>query len=104
MRTVKLFEASSPEHRRELGAAINQIIDGKGNNTGSVTLTASAASTVVSNARVSEDSHISLTPTTANAATALTTTYVTASNGSFTINHANNAQTDRTYTYSLRAP
>jgi hypothetical protein len=43
---------------------------------------------------------ILLSPTTANAAAALATTYVSAvTQGSFTLTHANNAQTDKTFGY-----
>lgn len=69
-----------------------------------VTLTANTATTVVTNAReaVTPDSVLRFDPLTANAAAELAagTMYVLTANrlaGSFTITHANNAQTDRTF-------
>jgi hypothetical protein len=88
---------------RRLAIAINGIIDGRTDNYGSVTLTASTATTVVSEARVTDFSTVILTPRTANAAAELGAggMYVSAmALGSFTITHANNAQTDRTFDYS----
>jgi hypothetical protein len=80
------------------------LVDGKNNAKGQITLTASAASTDVTDFRVGEDSVINLTPITANAATEIGggTMYVS-SRGSqtFTITHANNAQTDRTFIYTV---
>jgi hypothetical protein len=82
--------------------SINNIIKGRSENYGQVTLTANAASTTVTNANISEVSEIMLSPKTANAAAALATTYIpeaTILNGSFVIQHANNAQTDKTFGY-----
>lgn len=80
---------------------LNACINGGGNNTGDVTLTASAATTEVEDTRVSVDSAIVLMPTTVNAAAALATTYITTDKGSFTITHASNSQTDRTFKYAV---
>lgn len=80
---------------------LNVSINGGGNNSGNVTLTAATTTTTVTDTRVSVTSAIGLMPTTANAATALATTYITTDKGSFLITHANNAQTDRTYRYSV---
>ncbi len=82
---------------------INRIVDGRTLNKGTVTLTASAGSTQVTlqAGQINENSVITLSPRTANAAAALGTTYVSdKANGSFTLTHANNAQTDRTFDYS----
>jgi hypothetical protein len=88
---------------RRVNTTINRIIDGRTENYGQVTLTAGATSTTVatSGLAVSENSVIALSPRTANAAAALATTYVSAvANGSFTLTHANNAQTDRTFDFA----
>ena len=82
--------------------SINNMIKGRTENVSQVTLTANAASTTVSNSNISENSEILLSPKTANAAAALATTYIpeaTILNGSFVIQHANNAQTDKTFGY-----
>lgn len=81
---------------------VNQILRGKLNNTGSVTLTANAASTTLTDERIGANSVILLCPTTANAAGALATTYFSAfTEGSCTITHANNAQNDKTFRYTV---
>jgi hypothetical protein len=93
---------------RKLAEAIGQIASGASKTVGSVTLTASAASTTVTSEYVTGDCHVSLTPTTANAAAEIGngTLYVSArTNGaSFQLTHANSAQTDRTFTYEIRRP
>ena len=61
---------------RPLARQANDMLDGKTNNTGAVTLTASTTTTTVNNERVGPDSAILLSPLTANAATAIATTYV----------------------------
>ena len=79
-------------------------MDGRQNNVGSVTLTANAASTAVKDFRVGSDSVITLMPTTSNAAAAIGTTYVSAIDpltNTFTLTHANNAQTDKTFKYEV---
>lgn len=87
---------------RQTAQAVNLLIDGKFNSTGSVTLAASAASTSVTDYFAGPDSVIVFTPTTANAAAEQGggTMYLSArSKQGFTITHANNAQTDRTFLY-----
>lgn len=84
--------------------SLQQLAAGRSNATGSVTLSASAASTTVTNANCATGSTPSLTATTANAAAEFKngTIYVgTVSNGSFVITHANNSQTDRTFLYAI---
>ena len=81
---------------RDVAQVVNQLIDGKINSTGSVTLTNSATSTVVSDLRASADSIILFMPLSANSATELygSTMYISArSKQSFTITHANNSNT-----------
>jgi hypothetical protein len=78
--------------------AIQQLYAGRSNAAGSVTLAAGAASTVVAAPLCAPQSSVFLFPKTANAAAALATTFVPAGgNQSFTISHANNAQTDRSF-------
>jgi hypothetical protein len=83
--------------------AINQLASGRSNAVGSVTLTASAATTTVTAPTCGAGSTVLLTPTTAHAAAEIGngTMYVSAvANGSFTITHANNAQTDRSFDFA----
>ena len=71
---------------------------------GSVTLTAGSFSTSVEDARCNLKSFIEFQPGTANAAAEMTgkQLYVsTVENGRFVITHQSNAQTDRTFTYTI---
>lgn len=84
------FSSQSPEVTR-LFQAVNQLILGNANNTGTVTLTENATTTTVKNSRVGADTVVLLMPTTANAASEMDGMYITTTSGSFTITHANNA-------------
>jgi hypothetical protein len=80
---------------------VNSLIGGKLDVTGSVTLAAGAASTVVEDNQFESGMVPLLIPVTANAAAALGTTYVSVrAKGGFTLAHANNAQTDRSFLYA----
>ena len=90
---------------RRLADAVNQLGDGRSNGFGAVTLTASSATTAVTDRRVGTDAVITFMPTTANAAAEVGAggMYVSARGaGTFTITHANNAQNDRTFAYSVQ--
>ena len=90
------------EWLRQMALNINLLIDGQSNAIGELTLTANAASTVIADLRVGINARILLMPTTANAAAALTTTYIgTVGKQTFTVTHANDAQTDKTFKYSI---
>lgn len=90
------------EHVYRLALAIHGLLDGKHEATGTVTLAAGGTTTTLTDKRIGGSTVLSLSPTTANAAGALATTYVaTYSQGSCIITHANNAQTDRTFRYSI---
>lgn len=93
---------------RRIARVTNSLLQGKSNNTGTVTLTASAGTTVVSLAagRLGNSTVIVFDPTTANAASeqAAGTMYVSSrdvTNAQFTITHANAVSTDRTFRYAL---
>ena len=80
--------------------AFKAILKGQLNVLKSVTLTANAASTTVLDPRIGPNSVAILVPITANAAAALATTYQTHPNtavGALVLNHANNAQADKTF-------
>ena len=93
--------SNSIEKINEIIIKTNAVINGAGNNTSNVTLTVSATSTVVTDQRSGPDAFIGLMPTTANAAAALATTYISVTKGSFTITHASNTQSDRTFRYCI---
>ena len=87
---------------RKIADILNNVLEGKINATGSVTLTASSATTTLTDARIGPNTVIAFMPTTSNAAAGVTALYVSArTEGSATLTHANNAQIDRTYGYSL---
>jgi hypothetical protein len=98
----RLFEHPPFSPAVQIAQTINALINGRANNTGSFTLTANAASTAVTDVGYQTQQKILFTPTTANAAAEIGagTMYVSAKGqGSFTITHANNSQTDRTFDY-----
>lgn len=97
--TAQVVSTSEKDLAR-FAVSIQGLAAGRSNATGTVTLTASAASTAVTAPNCGTGSVPILVPTTANASaeTGNGTIYVSAvANGSFTITHANNAQTDRTF-------
>jgi hypothetical protein len=82
--------------------ALQQLAAGRSNAAGSVTLAAGATSTVVSADNCAPQSSVFLFPKTANGAAALAagTSFINSvGKQSFTISHANNAQTDRSFFY-----
>jgi hypothetical protein len=87
--------------------AIQQVAAGRSNATGTVTLTANVATTTVTPTQtgsIAAGSTPILTAMTANAAAEVGagTIYAsTVANGSFTLTHANNAQTDRIFRYAI---
>ena len=100
--TVTEYDNNEVEHRRRLALGVNKALSGKLNVVTTVTLTAAATTTTLTDARLTPQSVISFMPTTANAAAGITALYVTnLTNGSATLNHANNAQADRIYQISI---
>jgi hypothetical protein len=87
------------QYLRYLRESTNSAMRGKINCTGEFTLTANAASTAVTEKLCTANSVVLLMPKTANAAGAIATTYITPASGSFTVTHANNAQTDKDFRY-----
>ncbi len=87
---------------RFFAEAINNLLNKRMDAVGEVTLAASVTTTVVTDNRVTKNSVIVLSPTTANAAGALATTWIADyDTHEFTVTHANNAQTDRTFRYII---
>lgn len=84
---------------RQVAEVVRGLMDGKSNNTGTVTL-ASGTSTTLTDARVGSGSTILLTPLTATAAALVP--YVSArASGTATLTHANNAAADANYAYAI---
>ena len=86
---------------REISEVVNNLVEGKSNNTGTVTLAvASAITTTLYDERIGYDSVIVFMPKTANAASAMTNLYVSAkTQGSATLTHSANTAADKTYGY-----
>jgi hypothetical protein len=95
---VPLMLPNEKEHRRQIAQSLNQQLTGKLNAVLQVTLTPSSTTTTVTDARIGANTFIGFSPLTANAAAAISGLYVSAQvNGSATLTHANNAQSDRTF-------
>ena len=91
-----------PGWLRRMWVVLSQMQQGKLNAVGSVTLTASATTTAISDARINAESWIGLMPKTANAAGALATTYVSSrSDGTATLAHASTTTTDRGFDFCI---
>lgn len=97
-RTVNAFSTL-----REVIEVLKRAMLGGLNCTGTVTLTANAGTTTIQDKRISSQSAVVLTPTTANAAGALATTYASTitPGDSFVLTHTNNAQADKTFNYAI---
>ena len=91
---------------REVITAVRQLMQGRSNATGRVTLTPGATTTTFTAPNLNEDAEIFLTPRTLNAAGALATTVPVVARVSgalkVTITHANAASTDRTFGWEAR--
>jgi hypothetical protein len=86
---------------REISEVVNNTMNGKTNNTGSITIAVgSATSTIIYDERIGFDSVVLLTPTTTGASGYA---YYIDSNtkGSATIRHAANTTAGRTFRYAV---
>lgn len=80
-----------------------ELAQGRSNAHGEVTLRANQTTTTVTAQTCGLDSHPKWSPMTANAAVADQTMYCSAVNrGSFVLTHASNAQTDKTFRWSIQ--
>jgi hypothetical protein len=93
---------------RRINEAIEQLMQGRSNAHGSFTLTNDgvATTTVVNAPTCSSNSHVNVTPTTANAYHVMgweadNSWYIVAGNGSFTVHHAATALANCTFTFSI---
>jgi hypothetical protein len=102
--TINTLPLQNPDSQQQvllISTTINEVLKGRANNTGTLTLEDGVTTTVVEDNLFQSDMVPLLMPTTANAAGALATTYVSArANGSFTLTHANAGTTDRTFLYA----
>lgn len=87
---------------RQITEVVNNLLNGKINNNGTVTLTASSATSTLTDSRIGANSVIHLMPTTINAAGEIPNIYFgTFAKGSCVITHPNNAKSDRTFSYTV---
>lgn len=95
--------ATSDRDLTSIVQSIRELWEGRSDAKGTCTLAAGATTTTVSATNCGVNSRILLSPTTANAAGALATTYVSAvAKGQFTLTHANAVSTDRTFFYAIQ--
>lgn len=89
---------------RRLSDHANTMLRGGLNNAIDVTLTANASTTTISDYRIGGSTRLAIYPMTVNAAAELgngTFYYSTPTKNAVVLNHANNAQTDRTFSILL---
>lgn len=99
---VPAFQPDEIRHRRDIAQWSQWVNQGHLSNTGSVTLTASATTTTVTDDRVGVNTVPILQPATSSAAALYLSTWVsTVTNGSFTITHSSTAAVDKTFRYAL---
>lgn len=85
---------------RQLREIVAGAMQGKTNNTGTVTLTASSTTTTLTDPRIGAESVVLLAPQTAAAKTAYVAgIYQACTTGSATLTHASNAAVDQTFGY-----
>ena len=94
---VPTFTDNQDEQNRLTANAINNILDGKINSTGEITLTNSSTTTILTDARIGGNSVILLMPITNNAANAHVH-FTNIGNGTATMNHGSGSST-RTFKY-----
>jgi hypothetical protein len=81
---------------------INEMLRGRANNVGEVTLDAGTTTTTISDIRIKQTMTAVLIPRTANAAAAMTNVFISAvADGSITLTHSSAATVDRTFDYIL---
>lgn len=101
--SINILQTDVPDqayHRQIIASTVNELLKGRANNVGEVTLTASVTTTTVTDTRITSQMKVFISPRTANAAAALTNVYISAvADGSFTLTHSSTATTDRTFDY-----
>jgi hypothetical protein len=97
-----VYDTNDQRHREIIAQWINGLLDGKLDIVGTFTLTANTTTTAVADNKFESNMIVLWVPTTANAAAEIGAgTLYLSSRGvqTFTLTHANNAQTDRTFLY-----
>jgi|SRR5882672_3717100 len=100
--SVPTFQVDDTEHRRRISEWAIQVMQGKLNNVGSVTLTTGITNTTVTDARVGINSFIGFTSTTSSGAVEVATMHLSSrGDGQFVVTHSNSAIADRTFIYCV---
>ena len=87
---------------RKVAEILNNVMLGRTNNTGTVTLDANSATTTLTDKRLGPKSVITFMPTTANGAAAMTNLYVSArGKQTATLTHSNTADADKSFNFSI---
>lgn len=90
------------EQIRKVVTAVNNILRGKTNNTGEVTLRVSQTTTTLTDIRIGINSVIQLMPMTANARTALANVYFDEpGDETVVINHSSSVNADQEFRYTI---
>ena len=93
------FQGGEP---RQVAEIVNNLVEGKMNCTGSITLETSGTTTTLNNERIGYDSVIILMPKSANAAGETDHTYVSSKAvGSCVITHRNHGHSDCEWDYVI---
>ena len=99
---VPLSMPDQAQHLRLVSTTLNNVMDGKINSTGEITLRASQTTTTLEDARIGGDSVIVFMPITANGKTAENDLFVSArQSGQATLNHASSGNTDQNFAYII---
>lgn len=93
--------SADPEYIRKLKVSVNSAMKGKTNNTGEITVTPNASSSVYTDNFCNVNSVILLSPVTSNAAVHHSGLYAVAGDKTFTVYHSNSSHTDKTYRYVI---
>ena len=87
-------------HRTVIATTLNEVVKGRQNNTGTITLAASTVNTGIADTRIKITHKVFLVPRTANAAANYANTYVaTVADGTVTLTHLSTTTADRIYDY-----
>lgn len=100
---VQISFPNVTENLRQVAQGVNRLMQGHGNWTAFVTLAPNAGSTVVTDTRISGATFAGVMPQTPHAAAEIAagTMSFVCGDGTLTITHANNAETDRTFTMCM---
>lgn len=87
---------------RQISEVVNNLMNGKSNNTGRIMLASSSTTTTLTDERIGVDSVILFTPTSSHAASEMAHLYISAqTSGQATITHRNTGHSDLNFQYVI---